>query len=108
MPGCSTTGCTIATAAARIGANKNAMVVPQRAVAEMQGRKLLAVVGADNKISIRPIETGAVDGDWWVVQGKIKPGEKVVVEGLQKLRPDVVVNPVPYGSTAQQAVVPKS
>lgn len=93
---------------AQIGLDKNAMLVPQRAVAEQQGRKLLAVVGPDNKISIRPIQTGATEGEWWVVKGPIKPGEKVVVEGLQKLRPDIVVNPVPFSATAQQATAPKS
>jgi membrane fusion protein, multidrug efflux system len=92
---------------AQIGVTQNALVVPQRAVAELQGRKLIAVVGADNKISIRPIQTGATDGEWWVIQGPVKAGEKVVVEGLQKLREDIVVNPTPFTPSAP-AVAPKS
>ena len=77
----------------------NALVVPQRAVTDMQGRSLIAVVGADNKISIRPVETGVQFGQLWVVTGNLKPGDRVVAEGIQKVRDGVVVNPVPFGST---------
>ena len=88
---------------AQIGVNRDALLVPQHAVAEIQGRKLIAVVGADNQVSIRPIATGETDGELWVVKGPIKPGEKVVAEGLQKLRAGITVNPVPLGSPADDA-----
>jgi membrane fusion protein (multidrug efflux system) len=69
----------------------------------LQGRNLIGIVGADNKVSIRPVVTGERFGGLWVIQGNIKAGEKVVVEGIQKLRQDIEVNPVPY-NTADQAV----
>jgi membrane fusion protein (multidrug efflux system) len=92
---------------AQIGVNQNALLVPQCAVAEIQGRKLIAIVGADNKVSIRPIATGETDGELWVVKGPLKPGDKVVAEGLQKLREGITVNPVPLGSLAKDAAAPK-
>jgi membrane fusion protein (multidrug efflux system) len=87
---------------ARIGTDKDALIVPQRAVAELQGRKLIAVVGADNKINIRPVTTGAQDGEMWVIKGQFKPGDKVVAEGIQKVRDGTIVNPVPFGSMAKE------
>lgn len=87
---------------AQIGQLKDALLVPQRAVAELQGRKLIAVVGADNKIKILPITTGVVDGDMWVINGPLKAGDKVVAEGIQKVRDGSTVNPVPFGSTSKK------
>jgi membrane fusion protein (multidrug efflux system) len=87
---------------AKIGVIKDALVVPQRAVAELQGRKLLAIVGADNKVSIKPVTTGALDGEMWVISGPFKPGDKVVAEGIQKVRDGATVNPVPFGSAAKE------
>ncbi len=74
----------------------NALVVPQRAVTEMQGRYLVAVVGADNKTSIRPVNTGERIGQDWVVSGPLKPGDRIVVEGVQKVREGTLVNRVPF------------
>ncbi len=76
--------------------DKGALLVPQRAVTEMQGRYLLAFVGGDNKISIRPVATGERVGQDWVVTGDIKPGDRVVAEGVQKAREGSQVNPVPF------------
>jgi membrane fusion protein (multidrug efflux system) len=87
---------------ARIGMLKDALVVPQRAVAELQGRTLIAVVGADNKVSIKPVTTGALDGEMWVISGPFKPGDKVVAEGIQKVRDGVTVNPVPFGTAPKE------
>jgi membrane fusion protein, multidrug efflux system len=86
---------------AQIGVNKDALLVPQRAVAELQGRRLIAVVGADNKVNIRPINTGELFGEKWVVTGSLKAGDHVVAEGLQKVRDGVTVNPVPFGSAPE-------
>jgi membrane fusion protein (multidrug efflux system) len=74
--------------------DKGALLVPQRAVTEMQGRYLLAIVGDDNKISIRPVTTGERAGQDWVVTGEIKPGDRVVAEGVQKVREGLQVSPV--------------
>jgi membrane fusion protein (multidrug efflux system) len=76
----------------------NALVIPQRAVSDVQGRSLIAVIGEDNKISIRPVQTGIQFGELWVVTGNLKPGDRVVSEGIQKVRDGVTVNPVPPGS----------
>jgi membrane fusion protein (multidrug efflux system) len=87
---------------AQIGLIKDALLVPQRAVAELQGRKLIAVVGADNKVKILPITTGVVDGEMWVISGPFKAGDKVVAEGIQKVRDGSTVNPVPFGSAPKE------
>ncbi len=94
---------------ALVGVEKNALLVPQRAVADLQGRNLVAIVGADNKVSIRPVITGARVGELWVVTGNVRAGDQVVAEGIQKLREGVEVHPTPYeaagganGSTAAE------
>lgn len=76
---------------------KGALVVPQRAVTEMQGRTLIALVGPDNKVSIRRVETIEQFGPNWVVKGELKPGDRVVAEGVQKVRDGSLVTPVPFG-----------
>jgi RND family efflux transporter MFP subunit len=65
---------------------KGAIVVPQEAVNELQGSYQVAVVGDDNKVSIRPVKMGERIGAMWEVTEGLKPGDKVVVEGLQKAR----------------------
>jgi RND family efflux transporter MFP subunit len=75
---------------------KGALVVPQRAVSELQGRYLVASVGADNKVSIRPVKVGAKVGTMWIVDEGLKPGERIVAEGMQKVRDGLQVNPTPY------------
>jgi multidrug efflux pump subunit AcrA (membrane-fusion protein) len=60
--------------------------VPQKAVSELQGSYQVAVVGADNKVSIRAVKAGDRVGPMWIVEGGVKPGEQVVVEGLQKVQ----------------------
>ncbi|HVM49060.1 MAG TPA: efflux RND transporter periplasmic adaptor subunit [Candidatus Acidoferrum sp.] len=75
---------------------KNALLVPQRAVTDMQGQLLIAVVGADNKVNIRPVQAGERVGQDWVITGNVKAGDRVVAEGVQKVRDGSVVNPVPF------------
>jgi membrane fusion protein (multidrug efflux system) len=74
----------------------SALLVPQRAVSQLQGGYEVAVVGNDNKIEIRAIKLGEHSGPMWIVEDGLKPGETVVVEGIQRVRPGVVVNPKPY------------
>jgi membrane fusion protein (multidrug efflux system) len=81
---------------ALVNTEKGALLVPQRAVTEMQGRYLVAVVGADNKVSIRPVTTGERVGQEWVISGEVKAGDQVVAEGIQKVRDGVQVKPVPF------------
>lgn len=75
--------------------NQNALLVPQRAVAELQGRDQIAVVGPDNRVSVRTVEMGDRIGDMWIVKSGLKPGERVVSEGTSKIRDGEVVNPKP-------------
>src|SRR6516165_106339 len=65
---------------------KGAMVIPQEAVNELQGSYQVAVVDESNKISIRPVQMGERIGSMWEVTEGLKPGDKVVVQGLQKAR----------------------
>jgi membrane fusion protein (multidrug efflux system) len=65
---------------------KGAMVVPQEAVNELQGSYQVAVVDQNNKVSIRPVKMGERIGAMWEVTEGLKPGDKVVVQGLQKAR----------------------
>jgi membrane fusion protein, multidrug efflux system len=74
---------------------KNALLLPQSAVAESQGSHQVAVVGSDHKVSMRAVKLGETVGTMWVVDEGVKPGELVVVEGLQKLRDGTLVAPKP-------------
>jgi RND family efflux transporter MFP subunit len=65
---------------------RGALLVPQKAVSELQGDYQVAVVGADNKVSIRAVKADDRVGPMWIVEGGVKPGEQVVVEGLQKVQ----------------------
>ena len=93
-------------ARARIVADvlKDAVVVPQRAVSEVQGSYQLGVIGADGKAEIRPVKVGARTGTDWVISSGLKPGEKVVVEGLQKIKAGAAVTAKPWTPPADTTV----
>jgi len=79
---------------------KGALLVPQRAVTDVQGKYLIAVVGSDNKVNIRPVTVGQKFGTMWIVTEGLHPGDRVVAEGTQKVTDGIHVNPKPYsGST---------
>jgi RND family efflux transporter MFP subunit len=63
-----------------------ALLVPQKAVSELQGAYQLAVVGSDSKVSIRPVTVGERIGEDWIIESGVKPSELVIVEGLQKVQ----------------------
>jgi RND family efflux transporter MFP subunit len=75
---------------------QGALLVPQRAVSELQGGYQVAVVDGQNKVSIRTVQVGNRIGNQWIVSDGLKPGERVVVEGVQKVRPGMQVNPKPF------------
>jgi RND family efflux transporter MFP subunit len=75
---------------------QGALLVPQRAVSELQGSYQVAVVDDGNKVSIRPVEVGDRVGSEWIIADGLKPGERVVAEGVQKVRPGMQVNPKPF------------
>lgn len=79
---------------------RGAILVPQRAITELQGSFHVDVVDASNKVVIRPIRVGSQISQNWVVEEGLKPGEKVIVEGLQKVKPDIEVNPKPLPQPA--------
>lgn len=72
---------------------KAALLVPQRAVVETQGSYSVVVVGGDNKASIRPVKAGERVGQMWIITEGVKPGEQVIVEGMQKAKEGGLVNP---------------
>ena len=72
---------------------ENAILVPKRAVQETQGTKSVLVVGADNVVTLRTISPGESVGDLLIVRDGLKPGERVIVDGIQKARPGSPVNP---------------
>lgn len=77
-----------------------ALLVPQRAVIELQGSFQLAVVGSDNKVSVRIVKVGERVGTEWIIDSGVKQGEMVVVEGVQKVREGSSVNPKPLTAAA--------
>ena len=74
---------------------QGALLVPQRAVTELQGRYQVAVVGAGNRVSIRPVQVGDRIGAMWIVSGGLARGDLVVSEGTAKVRDGTVVTPKP-------------
>jgi RND family efflux transporter MFP subunit len=76
---------------------EGAVLVPQQAVMELQGTRLIATVGVDNKVTINPVGLGDTTGHDWIVLSGVKAGQRVVVEGLQKVRQGVEVDPKPWG-----------
>ena len=87
---------------------QNALVVPQEAVTELQGNFQVGVVDSSNKISIRPIKMGERIGAMWQVTDGLKPGEKVVVQGVQKAREGATVTVKEWTPPADQKAPAKA
>ena len=85
---------------------RGALLVPQRAVTELQGGYQVAVVGKDNKVSIRPVKVGERVGSLWIVQEGLKPGERVVAEGIQRVKAGMTVNPKPLKAMTEAKSAP--
>jgi len=84
-----------------------ALLVPQRSVSELQGAWQVAVVDSDNKIHIQPVTMGERSGGFWIVEHGVELGQRIVVEGLQKIREGALVNPTNFApETIQKADVP--
>ncbi len=82
---------------------KGALLLPQRAVQELQGSYQVWVVGPGNKAQIRPVKLGPKVGSLWVVEQGLSPGEQVILEGLTKVEPDMVVVPKPAKEPSEAA-----
>ena len=83
---------------------QGALLIPQRAVSELQGTYNVAVVDPGNKVNIVPVKVGEQVGSMWIIEDGLKPGDRVVAEGVQKVRPGAQVNPKPFSpeTTAQK------
>jgi membrane fusion protein (multidrug efflux system) len=75
--------------------DRNALLVPQRAVSELQGRYQIAVVDASNHVAIRNVQVGERVGEMWIISSGLNPEERVISEGTTKVRDGSVVNPTP-------------
>jgi membrane fusion protein (multidrug efflux system) len=80
---------------------QNALLIPQAAVSEQQGSYLVAVVGNDGRVAMRPVRVGERTGTMWVIQEGLKPGDRVIVEGQQNLRPGMTVQAKPFKSDVE-------
>jgi membrane fusion protein (multidrug efflux system) len=80
---------------------QGALLVPQRSVSELQGSYLVGVVTPENKVEIRTVTVGERVGSQWIIAKGLKPGEKVVVEGLQKLKAGDSIRPLPFETEPQ-------
>src|ERR1700727_2449998 len=78
---------------------ERALLVPQAAVNQQQGTYQVTVVGADNRVQLRTVKVGPTVGTLWVITSGLKPGERVVAVGADKVKEGGLVNPTPYKET---------
>ncbi len=78
------------------GVRKGALLIPQRAVMELQGSYQVAVVGPDNRVDLRQVKPGERIGPLWMIDAGLNPGDRVVAEGVGKVKQGIVVTPKPY------------
>jgi membrane fusion protein (multidrug efflux system) len=83
-----------------VGAEQNALLVPQRAVTELQGSYQVALVGDDNKVQMINVKVGDRVGTQWIITDGLKAGQRVIADGLMKVRPGAQVNPKPFAEAA--------
>jgi membrane fusion protein (multidrug efflux system) len=87
----------------QVDVKKGAILVPQRAVNELQGSYQVAVVGADNTATIKVVTVGPRDGSNWVIEKGLSPGDRIVVEGIQRVRTGMKVVPKEAAASAEPA-----
>lgn len=81
---------------------QGALLVPQRAVTEMQGKYLVAVIGSDNKVNIRPVKATEKVGSDWIIEEGLTPQDRIVAEGIQKVKEGLIVNAKPFGAETEK------
>jgi membrane fusion protein (multidrug efflux system) len=86
-----------------LGARPDSILVPERSVAELQGKTFVWVIGSDNKATQRAVKVGGSVGSDVLVQEGIKPGDRIVVEGLQKVREGATVKAMTAAEALQAA-----
>jgi membrane fusion protein (multidrug efflux system) len=82
---------------------ENALLVPQKAVAEIQSTKVVYVVGSDNKVTLRSVTLGDRVGKDYIITDGVKAGERIIIEGIQKARPGSTVNPTEQPASVETA-----
>jgi membrane fusion protein, multidrug efflux system len=85
---------------------KNALVIPSRALIELQGQYTVYVVDKDNKVQLRMVTTATSYGQYTVIESGLSAGDKVIIEGMQKVKPELVVNPVETTLTEDSEIKP--
>jgi membrane fusion protein (multidrug efflux system) len=87
---------------------EQAIAVPQQAVQRDAGGASVMLVGADGKVAVQPVKADTAQGNVWIVSEGLKAGDRVIVEGFQKVRPGAVVKPTPWKQTASNPAQPKA
>jgi RND family efflux transporter MFP subunit len=82
---------------------EGALLVPQRAVTELQGSYRVAVVDSNNKVSLRAVKVGERVENMWIIEDGLNPGESVIAEGTQRVKDGAAVRPKPYTKSAETA-----
>ena len=85
------------------GVQAQGLRIPQRAVTVTPQGATVLVVGAKDIVESRPVKVGSLEGDSWIIESGLSPGERVIVDGLQKARPGAPVKPVVASATPPAA-----
>jgi membrane fusion protein (multidrug efflux system) len=88
---------------AKIATRHGAIVVPQRAVMELQGSYLVATVDSQNQARLRPVRVGEQVGNGWLIEKGLEPNDRVIAEGVQKIKEGLVVDPQPFAPAQADA-----
>ncbi|UCC57280.1 MAG: efflux transporter periplasmic adaptor subunit, partial [Gammaproteobacteria bacterium] len=82
---------------------RDALLVPQRAVSELQGNYRVFVITPDNTVALRDVEPGPRIDNLWLIDKGLNPGERVAVEGILRLKDGMTVNPVTPEAAAPES-----
>lgn len=91
----------------QVAERKGAILIPQKAIQQLQSVQTVYALGAGDKVEVRTVTTGERVGNSWIVEQGLRPGDRVVVEGQQKVRPGSSVQPQPYKAPESAPVTPR-
>jgi membrane fusion protein (multidrug efflux system) len=91
----------------QVAERKHAILLPQKAVQQLQSVQTVYTVGPGDKVEVKPVTTGDRVGNSWIVEQGLQPGDRVVVEGQQKVRPGSKVQPQPYRAPESAPATPR-
>jgi membrane fusion protein (multidrug efflux system) len=91
----------------QVAERKGAILVPQKAIQQLQSMQTVYTVGPDNTVEVKPVTTGDRVGNSWIIQQGLQPGDRVIVEGQQKVRPGSKVQPQPYRAPESAPAAPR-